>query len=78
MINDTDALLVALQTLDKIEEIAEEISGHNYQDSTTIDLCRDVEIHIKDLHAWLQDRGSKAFNNYREINWHEKAESSHP
>lgn len=78
MINDTDALLVALQSLGRIEDTAEEIAAHNYQDSTTIDLCRDIEIVIQDLHRFLKDRGSQAFKDYIDIEEHRIAEADHP
>ena len=44
------ALWATLMSIEKIYEISREISDHNYQDSTTIDLCRDIEIEIQDIY----------------------------
>lgn len=74
----SDYLLVALQTLGRIEDTAEEIAAHNYQDSTTIDLCRDIEIEIQELHRFLKDRDSEAFKDYLDIEAHRIAEATHP
>tara|TARA_E500000318_G_scaffold36050_1_gene35122 strand:- start:381 stop:623 length:243 start_codon:yes stop_codon:yes gene_type:complete len=58
------ALWSTLMSIQKIYEISREISDHNYQDSTTIDLCRDIEIEIQDIYKGIVKEEAPAF--YRE------------
>ena len=67
-----------LMSIDKIYEIAREISDHNYQDSTTIDLCRDIEIEIRDLFQILREEAPKFCREYTEAVGQAKAEEMHP
>lgn len=67
-----------LMSIDKIYEIAREISDHNYQDSTTIDLCRDIETEIRDLFQILREEAPKFHREYTEAKAQAKAEEMHP
>ena len=73
------ALWATLMTIDKIYEISREISDHNYQDSTTIDLCRDIEIEIQDIYKVILKEEAPAFHReYVEAKAQAIAEESHP
>jgi len=73
------ALWSTLMTIDKIYEISREISDHNYQDSTTIDLCRDIEIEIQDIYKVILKEEAPAFHReYVEAKAQAIAEESHP
>jgi hypothetical protein len=73
------ALWATLMTIDKIYEISREISDHNYQDSTTIDLCRDIEIEIQDIYKVILKEEAPAFHReYIEAKAQAIAEEMHP
>ena len=73
------ALWATLMTIDKIYEISREISDHNYQDSTTIDLCRDIEIEIQDIYKVILKEEAPAFyREYIEAKAQAIAEEMHP
>jgi hypothetical protein len=73
------ALWATLMTIDKIYEISREISDHNYQDSTTIDLCRDIEIEIQDIYKVILKEEAPAFHReYVEAKAQAIAEEMHP
>jgi hypothetical protein len=73
------ALWATLDTIDKIYEISREISDHNYQDSTTIDLCRDIEIEIQDIYKVILKEEAPAFHReYVEAKAQAIAEEMHP
>jgi hypothetical protein len=73
------ALWGVLMTIDKIYEISREISDHNYQDSTTIDLCRDIEIEIQDIYKEiLKEEAPKFHREYVEAKAQAIAEEMHP
>ena len=73
------ALWATLMTIDKIYEISREISDHNYQDSTTIDLCRDIEIEIQDIYkVILKEEAPKFYQEYIEAKAQALAEEMHP
>lgn len=73
------ALWGVLMTIDKIYEISREISDHNYQDSTTIDLCRDIEIEIQDIYKVILKEEAPAFHReYVEAKAQAIAEEMHP
>ena len=73
------ALWATLMTIEKIYEISREISDHNYQDSTTIDLCRDIEIEIQDIYKVILKEEAPAFHReYVEAKAQAIAEEMHP
>jgi len=73
------ALWGVLMTIDKIYEISREISDHNYLDSTTIDLCRDIEIEIQDIYKVILKEEAPAFHReYVEAKAQAIAEEMHP
>ena len=73
------ALWATLMTIDKIYGISREISDHNYQDSTTIDLCRDIEIEIQDIYKVILKEEAPAFHReYIEAKAQAIAEEMHP
>ena len=73
------ALWATLMTIDKIYGISREISDHNYQDSTTIDLCRDIEIEIQDIYKVILKEEAPAFHReYVEAKAQAIAEEMHP
>ena len=73
------ALWATLMTIDKIYEISREISDHNYQDSTTIDLCRDIEIEIQDIYKGIvKEEAPKFYQEYIEASAQALAEEMHP
>jgi len=73
------ALWATLMTIQKIYEISREISDHNYQDSTTIDLCRDIEIEIQDIYKVILKEEAPAFHReYVEAKAQAIAEEMHP
>ena len=73
------ALWATLMTIDKIYEISREISDHNYLDSTTIDLCRDIEIEIQDIYKVILKEEAPAFHReYVEAKAQAIAEEMHP
>jgi hypothetical protein len=67
-----------LMSIEKIHEISREISDHNYLDSTTIDLCRDIEIEIRDLFTILKEEAPKFHREYIEAKAQAIAEEMHP
>ena len=73
------ALWSTLDTIDKIYEISREISDHNYLDSTTIDLCRDIEIEIGFIYkAVLKEEAPAFYREYVEAKAQAIAEEMHP
>lgn len=73
------ALWSTLESLNKIAEIAREVSDHNYQDSTTIDLCRDIEIEIDFAYKQVVKEEAPAFyREYIEAKAQAIAEEMHP
>ena len=73
------ALWATLMTIDKIYGISRQISDHNYQDSTTIDLCRDIEIEIQDIYKVILKEEAPAFHReYVEAKAQAIAEEMHP
>ena len=73
------ALWSTLMSIQKIYEISREISDHNYQDSTTIDLCRDIEIEIQDIYKVILKEEAPAFHReYVEAKAQAIAEEMHP
>jgi len=73
------ALWSTLDTIDKIYEISREISDHNYLDSTTIDLCRDIEIEIDFIYkAVLKEEAPAFYREYVEAKAQAIAEEMHP
>ena len=73
------ALWATLMTIDKIYGISREISDHNYLDSTTIDLCRDIEIEIQDIYKVILKEEAPAFHReYVEAKAQAIAEEMHP
>lgn len=73
------ALWSTLESLNKIAEIAREVSDHNYLDSTTIDLCRDIEIEIDFAYKQVVKEEAPAFyREYIEAKAQAIAEEMHP
>lgn len=72
------ALYYALEQLVRIGEIAEEVSDHNYQDSTTIDLCADIGLEIQSVFDSLKDEAPEFYRDYFEAKGQAKEEEMHP
>jgi hypothetical protein len=73
------ALWSTLESLSKIAEIAEEISDHNYQDSTTIDLCADIGREIDFAYKVIvKEEAPEFYREYIEAKAQALAEASHP
>lgn len=68
----------ALECLSKIAEIAEEVSDHNYQDSTTIDLCADIGLEIQTVFDTVKDEAPEFYREYIEAKAQALAEAFHP
>ena len=72
------ALYHALEQLVRIGEIAEEVSDHNYQDSTTIDLCADIGLEIQSVFETLKEEAPEYAKKYFEDKAQALAEACHP
>lgn len=73
------ALWSTLESLNKIAEIAREVSDHNYLDSTTIDLCRDIEIEIDFAYKQVvKEEAPDFYREYVEAKAQAIAEEMHP
>jgi hypothetical protein len=79
MKNDVNfALYYALEQLVRIGEIAEEVSDHNYLDSTTIDLCADIGLEIQSVFDTLKEEAPEYSKKYFEDKAQALAEEMHP
>jgi hypothetical protein len=77
--NMKQAMWSTLESLNKIAEIAEEISDHNYQDSTTIDLCADIGREIEFIYKEIvKDEAPEFYREYIEARAQALAEAFHP
>ena len=73
------ALWSTLESLNKIAEIAQEVSDHNYQDNTTIDLCADIGLEIEFIYKQIvKEEAPKFYQEYIEASAQAIAEESHP
>ena len=73
------ALWSTLESLNKIAEIAHEISDHNYQDSTTIDLCADIGREIDFAYKEIvKEEAPEFYREYIEAKAQALAEAFHP
>ena len=73
------ALWSTLGNLERIAEIAQEISDHNYLDSTTIDLCADIGREIEFIHKEIvKEEAPKFHREYIEALGQALAEANHP
>jgi len=73
------ALWSTLESLNKIAEIAEEVSAHNYLDSTTIDLCADIGLEIEFIYKQIvKDEAPDFYREYIEASAQASAEAMHP
>jgi len=73
------ALWATLESVNEIAKIAREVSDHNYQDSTTIDLCRDIQIEIDFIYkAVLKEEAPAFYREYIEAKAQAIAEEMHP
>jgi hypothetical protein len=77
--NMKQALWSTLESLNKIAEIAQEVSDHNYQDSTTIDLCADIGHEIEFIYKQIvKDEAPEFYREYIEASAQASAEAMHP
>lgn len=73
------ALWSTLISLNKIAEIAQEVSDHNYQDNTTIDLCADIGLEIEFIYKQIvKDEAPDFYREYVEASAQASAEAMHP
>ena len=72
------ALYYALEQLVRIGEIAEEVSDHNYLDSTTIDLCADIGREIQSVFDTLKEEAPEYSKKYFEDKAQALAEEMNP
>ena len=81
MSNDNlrQALWSTLSNLERIGDIAREVSDHNYLDSTTIDLCNDIDMEIRFIFTEIIKEEAPTFwREYIEAAGQAKAEEMHP
>ena len=73
------ALWSTLSSLERIGEIAQEVSDHNYLDSTTIDLCADIGHEIEFIYKQIVKEEAPVFyREYIEAKGQALAEANHP
>jgi len=73
------ALWSTLGHLERVIEIAQEISDHNYQDNTTIDLCADIGLEIDFIYKQIvKDEAPDFYREYIEAKGQAIAEEMHP
>ena len=77
--NMKQALWSTLGHLERVIEIAQEISDHNYLDSTTVDLCADIGLEIDFIYKEIvKDEAPSFWREYIEAKGQELAERDHP
>lgn len=73
------ALWSTLESLNKIAEIAQEVSDHNYLDNTTIDLCADIGREIEFAYKQIvKEEAPEFYREYVEAKAQAIAEEMHP